>query len=170
MDTSETHSVRDAQLSARLTLVFALSALILYLPANIFPFMTLEFYGRRDSSTIWAGVKSLMQQQSYTVAIIVFLASILIPCVKLLILFYLSLTGHNGQHVEFKKNLYIFVEAIGRWSMLDIFLLAIFVALVKLGHWATVEPEIGSFLFALVVVFTMLASACFDPRIFRVAS
>src|SRR3569833_432368 len=104
MDTGESQITRDAQLSARLTLVFALSAIILYLPANLFPFMTLEFYGRRNSSTIWSGVKSLMQQQSYTVAIIVFLASILIPCVKLLILFYLSLTGHNGHNVKFKKG------------------------------------------------------------------
>jgi paraquat-inducible protein A len=167
MDTNAIHDDRDARLSARLTLVFSLSALILYFPANIFPFMTLEFYGRHNSSTIWSGVTTLMKQRSYTVAVIVFLASILIPCVKLLILFYLSLTGHNGSHTDFKKGLYNFVEAIGRWSMLDIFLLAIFVALVKLGHWATVTPEKGSLLFALVVVFTMLASYCFDPQLLR---
>jgi paraquat-inducible protein A len=95
----------------------------------------------------------------------VFLASILIPILKLLILFYLSLAGGNPHHRRFKMRLLQFVEAIGRWSMLDIFLLAIMVALVKLGHWTEVKPEIGSALFALVVVFTMMASAYFDPRI-----
>ena len=148
-----------------MSLVFSLTALILYLPANVFPFMTIEMYGRRNSSTIWSGVVSLMQQRSYAVAVVVFLASILIPVMKLLILFYLALTGHNGQHPKFKMSLYHFVEAIGRWSMLDIFLLAILVAIVKLGHWTTVSPEKGAGLFLFVVIFTMLASAYFDPRV-----
>lgn len=151
--------------SPQLSLIFALTAMILYVPANIFPFMTIEMYGNRNSSTIWSGTTSLLEQRSYAVAVVVFLASILIPILKLLILFYLSFTGGNGQHARFKMNLYHFVEAIGRWSMLDIFLLAILVALVKLGHWAHVEPNIGSALFAMVVVFTTMASAYFDPRI-----
>lgn len=156
---------RFTERSAKLCLVFTLTAIILYLPANIFPFMTIEMYGRRNSSTIWNGVVSLMEQRAYAVAIIVFLASILIPIMKLLILLYLSLTGHTGAHSEFKMRLYRFVEAIGRWSMLDIFLLAILVALVKLGHWTSVTPEKGSGLFLFVVIFTMMASAYFDPRI-----
>jgi paraquat-inducible protein A len=156
---------RHTHFSARLTFFFSLTALIFYLPANIFPFMTIEMYGRRNSSTIWSGVVSLMEQRAYFVAIVVFLASILIPIMKLLILFYLSLTGANGAHPQFKMRLYRFVEAIGRWSMLDIFLLAILVALVKLGHWTTVTPEKGAALFLFVVIFTMMASAYFDPRI-----
>lgn len=151
--------------SARLSLVFSLTALIFYLPANIFPFMTVELYGNSNSSTIWGGVKSMMEQRSYFVAAVVFLASILIPTLKLLILFYLSLAGGNGHHSSFKMSLYHLVEAVGRWSMLDIFLLAIMVALIKLGHWTEVRPERGSWMFALVVVFTMMASAYFDPRI-----
>ena len=151
--------------SARLSFVFSTTALIFYIPANIFPFMTIELYGNRNSSTIWSGTTSLIDQRSYAVALVVFLASILIPIVKLLILFYLSLTSGNGQRSRFKMSLYHFVEAIGRWSMLDIFLLAILVAMVKLGHWTTVQPGKGAAMFALVVVFTMLASAYFDPRI-----
>jgi len=154
--------------SERATLVFTLTALIFYIPANLFPFMTIEFYGRRNSATIWSGVTSLFQQRAYTVAVIVFLASILIPILKLIILLYLSLTARNGRNLGFKKSLVNFVEAIGRWSMLDIFLLAILVALVKLGHLAAVNPEKGSFLFALVVVFTMMASYCFDSEILGV--
>lgn len=151
--------------SNRLCLIFTLTALILYVPANLFPFMTIELYGSRNRSTIWSGVESLMDQGSYGVAFIVFLASLLIPTVKLIILFYLALTGANGARAGFKMQLFRFVEAIGRWSMLDIFLLAILVAMVKLGHWAHVQAEVGSLMFALVVVFTMLASRYFDPRI-----
>ncbi|MGZ3721498.1 MAG: paraquat-inducible protein A [Bdellovibrionales bacterium] len=154
-----------ARRSNRLSLVFSLTALIFYLPANIFPFMTIEMYGRRNSSTIWSGVVSLMEQRSYGIAIVVFLASILIPVMKLLILFYLSFKGGNGHRPHFKTQLYRLVEAVGRWSMLDIFLLAILVAIVKLGHWTTVSPEKGSGLFLMVVIFTMMASAYFDPRI-----
>lgn len=127
--------------------------------------MTIELYGKRNSSTIWTGTTSLLEQRSYLIAVVVFLASILIPILKLLILFYLSAAGSNGERSKFKMNLYHFVEAIGRWSMLDIFLLAILVAMVKLGHWTTVQPGLGAAMFALVVVFTMMASAYFDPRI-----
>lgn len=142
-----------------------MTALIFYVPANFLPFMTIELYGDRNSSTILSGVQTLMDQRSYAVAAVVFLASILIPVMKLLILFYLAATGRNGLHPRFKMRLYHFVEAIGRWSMLDIFLLAILVALVKLGHWTSVQPEMGSLLFMFVVIFTMMASAYFDPRI-----
>lgn len=151
--------------SARLSLVFALTALIFYIPANIFPFMTIELYGKTNSSTIWTGLVSLIDQRSYAIAIVVFLASLLIPILKLMILFYLSAAGLNGDRSRFKMNLYHFVEAIGRWSMLDIFLLAILVAMVKLGHLTTVHPGPGSAMFLLVVIFTMLASAYFDPRL-----
>ena len=74
--------------SARLTLAFSLTALILYIPANIFPFMTIELYGNRNSSTIWGGIVSLAESGSLAIALIVFLASMLIPFVKLVILFY----------------------------------------------------------------------------------
>jgi paraquat-inducible protein A len=156
---------RHTHRSEKLSLAFSLTALIFYIPANFLPFMTIELYGDRNSSTILGGVITLMDQQSYLVALVVFLASILIPVMKLLILFYLSVTGRNGSRPRFKMRLYQFVEAIGRWSMLDIFLLAILVAIVKLGHWTSVQPELGSVLFMFVVIFTMMASAYFDPRI-----
>jgi len=151
--------------SAKLTLVFSLTALIFYFPANIFPFMTIELYGNRSTSTIWGGVVSLVKDGSWPIGLVVFLASLLIPCLKLIILFYLSLTAKSKKHPGFKTKLYFIVEAIGRWSMLDIFLLAILVAIMKLGAWTTVEPEPGSLMFLFVVVFTMLASANFDPQL-----
>lgn len=157
--------VRHNAKSATMTLVFTLTALIFYIPANIYPFMTIELYGNRNSSTIWSGIVSLAQDGSWAIAIVVFLASLLIPFLKLIILFYLSLTNSTHAHPRFKTKLYFVVEAIGRWSMLDIFLLAVLVAIMKLGHWTTVEPEIGSLLFLFVVIFTMLASAQFDPKL-----
>ena len=149
--------------SARLTLAFSLTALILYIPANIFPFMTIELYGSRNSATIWGGIVSLAESGSLAIALIVFLASMLIPFVKLVILFYLTLFSSVG-NPKFNTKLYYIVESIGRWSMLDIFLLAVLVAIMKLGPWTVVQPGIGSLLFAIVVIFSMLASAYFDPQ------
>lgn len=151
--------------SARLTVAFALTALIFFIPAMLFPFMTVELYGKVSRSTIWEGIVSLAEDGSWVLAVIVFVASILIPFLKLLILFILSASARNGQHQRFKMSLYRFVEAIGRWSMLDIFLLAVLVAILKLGNWTHVQAEIGSGLFLLVVIFTMLSSAYFDPRL-----
>lgn len=150
--------------SIQATLAYSLTALIFFIPSNLYPFMTVELYGNRNSSTVWQGVQTLIEDGSWPIALIVFLASIVIPLLKLLALFYLSLTAHNGANIQFKKRVYDTIEAIGRWSMLDIFLLAVLVAIMKLGRWTTVEPESGSYLFALVVIFTMLASASFDPQ------
>lgn len=151
--------------SLQKTLSFSLTALIFYFPANFFPFMTIELYGHRNSSTIWGGIMSLAESGAWLIALIVFLASLLIPFLKLLILFYLSLSIGRQKHQRLKTRLYRMVESLGRWSMLDIFLLAVLVAIMKLGPWTRVEPEIGSVMFALVVVFTMLASASFDPKL-----
>ncbi len=145
-------------------MVFSMTALILYIPANLFPFMTIELYGSRNSSTIWGGIVSLAESGSLAIAIIVFLASMLIPFVKLVILFYLT-SFTRQKNPKFNTKLYHMVESIGRWSMLDIFLLAVLVAIMKLGPWTAVEPGIGSLLFAIVVIFTMLASAYFDPQL-----
>ncbi|MEN0060186.1 MAG: paraquat-inducible protein A [Bdellovibrio sp.] len=147
--------------SCHLSLSLSLTALIFYVPANLYPFMTIEMYGLRNTSTIWGGIVSLADANSWAIAIIVFLASILIPLLKLVILFYLSLSNAQDPH-GVKRKLYLFVEAIGRWSMLDIFLLAVLVAIMKLGPMAHVEPGLGSLMFLLVVIFTMLASAQFD--------
>jgi paraquat-inducible protein A len=146
------------------TLAFSLTALIFFVPTMLFPFMTIELYGNRNSSTVWGGVVSLVNDGSWPIGLIVFLASLVIPLLKLLVLFYLSFTARNQKSQKFKTRLYLFIEAIGRWSMLDIFLLAVLVALLKLGHWTSVKPELGSLFFAFVVIFTMLASAAFDPK------
>ncbi len=151
--------------SLQMTLAFSLTALIFYIPANFFPFMTIELYGRRNSATILGGIKSLVEDGSWVIGLVVFLASVLIPFLKLLALFYLSLTAKSNKHTKFKTQLYRAVETVGRWSMLDIFLLAVLVAIMKLGPWTQVEPEIGSVLFLFVVIFTMVASSQFDAQL-----
>ena len=83
--------------------------------------MTIELYGHRNSSTILSGVQSLFEDGSWPIALIVFLASVLIPLLKLIALFYLGLTARNSKHARFKTKLYRVVETVGRWSMLDIF-------------------------------------------------
>lgn len=151
--------------SVAATLAFSLTALILYIPANLYPFMSMKLYGNHSSSTIWGGVVALSEDGSWAIAIVVLLASIVIPFIKLLILFYLSFSARKKENPIFKTKLYHIVEAVGRWSMLDIFILAILVTIMKLAPWTEVEPELGSYLFLGVVIFTMLASGQFDPKV-----
>jgi paraquat-inducible protein A len=153
----------------RLEVVAALSlaALVLYVPANIFPIMKMYMYGAYSESTVWDGIVLLMQYDQWLVAVIVFLASMVIPLVKLAGLFSLVVTVRMGwgRRLRSRTSLYKFIDAIGPWAMLDVFLLAVLVALVKLNTWAKVIPGPGLVAFTAVVVLTMLASAAFDPKL-----
>lgn len=159
--------VAGARGSLQATAAFAAAALILYLPANIYPIMRMHFYGAYSESTVWDGVVSLAQHNQWFVAAIVFLASIAIPLAKLSVLLYLvaSTALHRGRRLRERTRIYRFVDVIGPWAMLDVFLLAVLVALVKLGTIATILPGPGLIAFACVVVLTMLASASFDPKL-----
>lgn len=149
------------------TAALALAALILYIPANLFPILRMSQYGVSTENTVWQGSKLLFQDGDYVIALIVFLASILIPLLKLLGLFYLVFTtrrGHtHGRHLRTK--IFRAIEIMGRWAMLDVFVLAVLVSLVKLQGLATVTAGPGLFAFSLVVVLTLLASASFDGRL-----
>lgn len=149
-----------------ITAALALAALILYIPANIFPILQMDLYGAHSQNTIWDGTQRLWRSGDYLVAVIVFLASIAIPLLKLLALFYLvvSIKWGSRRRLRFRTRIYRIVEAIGRWSMLDVFVLAILVSLVKLQRLATIIPGRGAMAFACVVVLTTLASQCFDPQ------
>jgi paraquat-inducible protein A len=152
--------------SLRLTAALAIAALILYVPANIYPILRMHFYGAYSDSTVWDGVVSLVQANQYFVALVVFLASIVIPLFKLGGLLYLVLSArfNLGRRLRDRVRIYRFIDVIGPWAMLDVFLLAVLVALVKLGQIATILPGPGLIAFTAVVVLTMLASASFDPR------
>jgi paraquat-inducible protein A len=153
--------------SLQLTAALALAALILYIPANIYPIMRMHFYGAYSESTVWDGVVTLAQSKQYFVALIVFLASIVIPLLKLTGLLYLVVSArfNLGRRRRGRTGVYRLIELIGPWAMLDVFLLAVLVALVKLGQIATILPGPGLIAFTAVVVLTMLASASFDPRL-----
>jgi paraquat-inducible protein A len=149
------------------TAALSLAALILYVPANIYPILHMYYYGAYTENTIWDGCVRLFQDRQYLVAAIVFSASIVIPLFKLLGLFYLTVTAKAGSRSRRRERTLIFrfIEAIGPWAMLDVFLLAILVALVRLQQLASIYPGPGLLPFASVVVLTILASASFDPTL-----
>lgn len=153
----------------RLEVVAALSlaALVLYVPANTYPILKMYLHGSYSESTVWDGVVTLMTHNEWAVAVIVFLASMVIPLVKLAGLFALVVTARMGwsRHLRERTWLYKFIDAVGPWAMLDVFLLAVLVALVKLSGWAKVVPGPGLLAFSAMVVLTMLASAAFDPKL-----
>ena len=153
--------------SLQLSAALAVAALILYVPANIYPILRMHFYGAYTESTVWDGVVSLAETGQYFVALIVLLASIVIPVFKLIALLYLVVSARFGlgRRLRGRTRIYRLVDVVGPWAMLDVFLLAVLVALVKLGQIATILPGPGLIAFTAVVVLTMLASASFDPRL-----
>ena len=153
--------------SLELTAALSLAALILYVPANIYPILKMNLRGMYSESTVWDGVVSLANTNQWFIAAVVFLASMVIPVLKLAGLFFLVISSklRRGRRLRSRTKIYTFIDRIGPWAMLDVFLLAVLVALVKLGTWATVLPGPGLIAFGAVVVLTMLASASFDPRL-----
>lgn len=126
------------------------------------PFMTIEINGIKNTSTIYQSVVSLSKQGSWFIAIIVLVASILIPIGKLVVLLILEITKKSSLSATLRSKLLSFVEVVGKWSMLDVFLLAMMVTVLKLKPWMNVTVEPGALFFAMVVIFTMLASQCFE--------
>jgi len=147
------------------TAAFSLAALMFYWPANVYPILRMDLYGVHSENTVLDGCVSLFQHGQPLVAIVVFLASILIPFLKLLALVYLVVTTRFRSRRRRLERTWIYrvIDVVGPWAMLDVFLLSILVALVKLGELATVLPGRGLFAFAAVVVLTILATASFDP-------
>jgi paraquat-inducible protein A len=158
---------RSSTRSLELTAAFSLAALILYVPANIYPIMKMFLYGAYSESTVWDGIVLLADNGQWFVAAVVFAASMVIPLVKLAGLFALVVTSRMGwgRRLRSRTQLYKFIDVIGPWAMLDVFLLAVLIALVKLNTWATVLPGPGLVAFTAMVVLTMLASASFDSRL-----
>jgi len=155
----------NRRFSLACTGAFSLAALFLYIPANVLPIMRMTYMGRISENTVWGGCRQLAHHGSVGIAVIVFAASILIPLIKLLGLLFLVLTAGSGIWQIERARILRVLEISGRWSMLDVFLLAILVAIVKLGDFATVVPGPGISFFAAMVILTMLASACFDARV-----
>lgn len=149
------------------TWALLITAAILYIPANLLPIMTVNSFGRGTPDTIMSGVIALTQNGMLPIAAVVFIASILVPTFKLVgigLLLY-SVQRHQPMSARQRILMYRFIEWIGRWSMLDIFVIAILVALVRFDSLASIEAGVGAIAFASVVVLTMLAAITFDPRL-----
>lgn len=144
------------------TAALALAALALYAPANLYPVITMDLMGRHSENTVWSGVTSLCRDGMYFIGGIVFTASILIPALKLLGLFFLAMDGGRG-NPRVAAWIYQIICKAGPWAMLDVFLLAIAVALIRFGAFGHVTAGPGIIWFAAVVVLTLLASSSFDP-------
>jgi len=148
------------------TWAFWLAAVLLYIPANVLPVMTVTSFGQGAGDTILSGVVQLIEAGMWPVAVLVFFASITVPMLKLVCLAYLLLSVQFEWQARPRERtrLYRIVEQVGRWSMIDVFMIAILVVLVDLGEIARIEPGAGAVAFASVVILTMLASASFEPR------
>ena len=143
------------------------AGMVVYIPANVYPMLRTTTFGRTMDSTILGGVVELAHHGDYGVAFIVFFASIVIPMAKFLAIGYLALSVKREFRMPMHRRHLLFevVEFIGRWSMIDVFVVAILSALVQIDFAATINPGIAAISFALSVIFTMLAALSFDERL-----
>lgn len=165
------HLVQPDRRGLQKVWAFWLAGLIAYLPANIFPMMSTQtFAGLAGNSeaTILGGVVELMHYGNYDIAIIVFVASVIVPVGKFIAIAWLAVKAGRPASVEqahSRLKVYEVVEFIGRWSMIDVFVVAILSALVQLGFVASIHPGPAAVSFALSVAFTMLSAQSFDARL-----
>lgn len=149
------------------TTAFLLAAVILYLPANLLPVMYTSWFGRGHASTIMSGVIDFWRAGAWDISLIIFIASVAVPCAKFLVLGLLVVTVRRGSTwaMHERTHLYHFVEFIGYWSMLDVLVIALVAALVQFKALSSTEPRVGILFFGLVVILTMFAALSFDPRL-----
>ncbi|GBD41774.1 Paraquat-inducible protein A [bacterium HR39] len=146
---------------------FLLAATFTYVPANLLPVMSVTWLGRGEADTILSGVRALLAAGQYPVAAVVFFASVVVPVLKIVALAALLVSVRRGSRRRPRERtvLYRVVDAVGRWSMIDVFMVGILTALVAGGRIAAIEPGPGISAFAATVILTMLAAHAFDPRL-----
>jgi paraquat-inducible protein A len=153
--------------SIQRTTSLVIAGYLLYLPANLLPVLSIERFGRQELNTILGGVRELIENSLWPLAIVVFTASIVVPLMKLfgLTLMLILTRMRSERWLVFRTRLYRLIDRIGRWSNIDLFMISLLVAMVQFGALTTVRPEAGAIAFASVVVVTMIASRCFDARL-----
>jgi len=149
------------------TWALVIASIIFYVPANLFPMMHVHTFAGTQSDTILSGVLYFLEAGSYLIASVIFVASIIVPITKLLIVVYLLISvQHNKPINQLKrKKLYALTELIGKWSMVDVYVVAMMIALVHFGGFSRIEVGEGANYFLLVVIVTMVAAMRFDPRL-----
>lgn len=158
---------RRNRYSIQKTIAWLMTSILFYIPANIYPIMVSYKLGDKEPSTIMGGVILFIEHQSYLVAAIIFIASILIPVAKMLAITWLCYTVKFSKklyHAELTR-LYRVTEFIGKWSMVDVFVVAILVGLVQMGNLMSIVPGVAAIAFSGVVILTMIAAHSFDPRL-----
>ncbi|MCD6526535.1 MAG: PqiA/YebS family transporter subunit [Desulfuromonas sp.] len=153
--------------SLQRTLSLLITAIVLYLPANLLPITHTDQFGNVLDSTIMGGVLLMWEHGSYPVALVIFVASIMVPLAKLGSLIWLcwSVSRKETRLLRQRTSLYRITEFVGRWSMVDVFVVAILVALIQLGGILTIRPGPAALAFSGMVIITMLAAESFDPRL-----
>jgi paraquat-inducible protein A len=151
----------------RRTLALVITGFLLYVPANLYPVLSIERFGHDDPSTIISGVHELITAGLWPLAIIVFTASVVVPLMKLfgLSLMLVMTRLHSRRWLVGRTRLFRLIDRIGRWSNIDVFMISILSALVQFGSLTNVRPQPGAIAFAAVVVITMTASRSFDARV-----
>ncbi len=153
------YEINDRQMWA-----YLLTTVALYIPANVLPVMNMSLLGDAEDYTIMGGIMYLWNDGDYLPAIIVFCGSIIVPIAKITALFFLLFSYKWNVFQKQQTRLFQIVKSIGRWSMVDVFVLAVLVALGQMGVVATIEPKAGAIAFCGVVIFTILAANSFQPR------
>lgn len=153
--------------SIQRTLALLFTACLLYIPANLYPIMITEQLGKAEGSTILGGVVLLIHHGAIPIALVIFLFSVMVPIGKLMSMFYLVWTVERHSKLSPKQRtvMYQVTEFVGKWSMVDVFVVAILVALVHLGGLLSIKPGIAALSFAGVVIVTMIAAESFDARL-----
>ena len=144
------------------TLIFSLTGIILFLMANIFPFMTFQYEGRVQESVLFTGVKQLLAQDMWMVAILVLMVSIIIPLLRLVGTLYVLLPLKSGRRPWHAALIFRLVEAMHPWAMVDVYMLGVIVAIVKLNDFATIVPGAALYSFAALLISMAAASATLD--------
>ncbi len=154
-------------LSVQKTWALLLTAVILYIPANVFPIMTTHFLGQDEPNTIIGGVIVLWQLGSYPIAAIIFIASVIVPIAKILVLAWLnySVQKQSDRLSLERVKWYRLAELVGRWSMIDVFVVIILASLIQLGPTMSITPGTATLAFSGLVIVTMLAAMTFEPRL-----
>jgi paraquat-inducible protein A len=149
------------------TWALLITAMIFYIPANLMPITLTTALGKTEGDTIMQGVIYFLFSGDWPVALVIFTASILVPMLKMAALTYLliSVQRHSIHRPLDRTKIYRMVEFVGRWSMIDVFVVTIMVALVQLGGLASIQAGTGAIFFCAVVIITMLAAESFDPRL-----
>lgn len=144
-----------------------LSAFIMYIPANTEPIMYTTTLGQQSSDTIISGVIYFLTHGDWPIALVIFSASVLIPLTKMMAIAYILVMVQRGaSHRKIENTrLYMLAELMGKWSMVDIFVVALMAALVQLDTFATIEPGPAGIAFAATVILTMFAAMAFEPKL-----